>query len=116
MKIVIEIDDKLYNRIKYLEPKADAMLDKLMRSIQNGTPLPKGHWEDCSNGWMCSNCNRDVSYESNFCPNCGADMRVAPDFESEEYINERINNYNKMLKSGILDYIMEKLQESEDEE
>ena len=43
MKIVIEIDDKLYNRIKYLEPKADAMLDKLMRSIQNGTPLPKGH-------------------------------------------------------------------------
>lgn len=35
----------------------------------------RGHWEDCSNGWMCSNCDRDVSYESDFCPHCGADMR-----------------------------------------
>lgn len=43
MQIVIGIDDKLYNRIKYLEPKADTMLDELMRSVQNGTPLPKGH-------------------------------------------------------------------------
>ena len=40
------------------------------------TPQPKtGHWEDCSNGWMCSNCYRDVTYESDFCPICGADMR-----------------------------------------
>ena len=43
MQIVIDIDDKLYNRIKYLEPKANTMLDELMRSVQNGTPLPKGH-------------------------------------------------------------------------
>ena len=40
MQIVIDIDDKLYNRIKYLEPKANTMLDELMRSVQNGTPLP----------------------------------------------------------------------------
>lgn len=40
MQIVIEIDDKLYKRIKYLEPRADTMLDELMRSVQNGTPLP----------------------------------------------------------------------------
>jgi hypothetical protein len=40
MQIVIDIDDRLYNRIKYLEPKADTMLDELMRSVQNGTPLP----------------------------------------------------------------------------
>lgn len=43
MQIVIDIDDRLYNRIKYLEPKADTMLDEFMRSIQKGTPLPKGH-------------------------------------------------------------------------
>ena len=43
MQIVIKIDDKLYNRIKYLEPKADTMLDELMRSIQSGTPLPEHH-------------------------------------------------------------------------
>ena len=40
MQVVIDIDDKLYNRIKCLEPKSDTMLDGLMRSIQNGTPLP----------------------------------------------------------------------------
>jgi hypothetical protein len=39
MQIVIDIDDKLYKRIKYLEPKADTMLDELMRSIKSGTPL-----------------------------------------------------------------------------
>ena len=43
MKVVINIDDKLYNRIKYLEPKSNTMLDKLMRAVQNGTPLRKGH-------------------------------------------------------------------------
>lgn len=38
--------------------------------------MPKtGHWEDCSNGWMCSNCYKDVSHESDFCPHCGADMK-----------------------------------------
>lgn len=39
MQIVIEIDDKTYERIKYLEPKADTLLDSLMMAIQNGTPL-----------------------------------------------------------------------------
>ena len=43
MQVVIETDDKLYNRIKYLEPKSNTMLDVLIRSVQNGTPLPKGH-------------------------------------------------------------------------
>ena len=39
MQIVIEINDKTYERIKYLEPKADTLLDSLMMAIQNGTPL-----------------------------------------------------------------------------
>ena len=29
-------------------------------------------------------------------------------FESEKYVEERLNNYNKLLKSGILDCIKEK--------
>lgn len=41
IEIVIKIPEKLYNRIKYLEPKADTMLDELMRSVQSGTPLSK---------------------------------------------------------------------------
>ena len=43
MQVVIDIDDKLYNRIKCLEPKSNTMLDGLMRSIQNGTTLSRGH-------------------------------------------------------------------------
>lgn len=39
------------------------------------TPVRRGHWEDCSNGWMCSNCLHDSIWKSKFCPNCGADMR-----------------------------------------
>lgn len=82
MKIVIDIPEEMISYINKNE--FDAISEAVYGSmaifaIQNGTPLPKGHWEDCSNGWMCSNCNRDVSNESNFCPNCGADMR-----ESEE--------------------------------
>ena len=33
-----------------------------------------GHWIDSSNGWMCSECNRDNTYDTNYCPNCGAKM------------------------------------------
>ena len=33
-----------------------------------------GQWEDCSNGWMCSECNKDSSKDYKFCPNCGAKM------------------------------------------
>lgn len=35
----------------------------------------KGHWSDNPIKWVCSNCKRDNSYKSNFCPECGADMR-----------------------------------------
>lgn len=38
-------------------------------------PVAKGRWEDCSSGWMCSNCSWTQIRESNYCPNCGADMR-----------------------------------------
>ena len=43
MEIIIKISEKLYNRIKYLEPKTDTMLDELIESVQNGTPLPEHH-------------------------------------------------------------------------
>ena len=28
--------------------------------------------------WHCSECNYQARYPSNFCPNCGADMRPEP--------------------------------------
>lgn len=39
VKLIIEIPEPIYDRIKYLEPNADTLLDKLMRAIQNGIPL-----------------------------------------------------------------------------
>jgi len=33
-----------------------------------------GHWIDSSNGWMCSECNKDNTFDTNYCPNCGAKM------------------------------------------
>lgn len=39
VKLIIEIPKPIYDRIKYLEPNADTMLDKLMRAVQNSTPL-----------------------------------------------------------------------------
>lgn len=34
-----------------------------------------GHWLDSSNGWTCSICYRDSTFDTNFCPHCGANMR-----------------------------------------
>lgn len=38
---------------------------------------------------------------------CGGASDV-PNFESKEYIEQRLENYNKLLKSGILDCVKEK--------
>lgn len=50
-------------------------------------PVVRGKWEEWWPGdcalimtgeemlWMCSKCNAKFLEQSNFCPNCGADMR-----------------------------------------
>ena len=51
------------------------VLDMIRRTpIADVAPVVHAHWEDCSNGWMCSNCYRDRTYETDYCPNCGAKM------------------------------------------
>ena len=35
----------------------------------------RGKWIDFKNGWKCSACGKWNNETSNFCPNCGADMR-----------------------------------------
>lgn len=37
-------------------------------------PVRHGRWIDCSNGWMCSECEQDNTYDKPYCPNCGAKM------------------------------------------
>lgn len=44
-------------------------------------PVIHAHWEDCSNGWMCSNCYRDSTYDTEYCPHCGAKMNEEADDE-----------------------------------
>lgn len=40
----------------------------------DASPVQHGQWKDCSNGWMCSECNRDSPRDYSFCPHCGAKM------------------------------------------
>lgn len=42
----------------------------------------RGRWEDCSNGWMCSECYHSQIHETNYCPNCGANMKGKEIIES----------------------------------
>ena len=56
---------------------------KAYRDILNGVKeqptiepeRKKGKWIDLWDRSRCSACNMDSTYEHNFCPNCGADMR-----------------------------------------
>lgn len=34
----------------------------------------KAMWEDSSNGWMCSKCFRDSTFDYYKCPHCGRTM------------------------------------------
>lgn len=54
-----------------------------------------GHWEDCSNGWMCSCCERDNTKDTLFCPNCGAKMD-----------GDRMTKYSKREVLKHLDALM----------
>lgn len=39
-------------------------------------PVRRGKWKVYNNTYACSACGRPVSFwQSNFCPNCGTDMR-----------------------------------------
>ena len=82
MKIIIDIPEKTYQKIK------EGIYDygDMNVIIQNGTPYEKQpHGEWTSNGddleAICSVCGEalpysdEYDYETNFCPNCGADMR-----------------------------------------
>lgn len=83
MKITIDIPDYTYNRIRYLEPHGDSLLDILMRGVQEGTPIQKGNWivgeyMDCHSDilpqYTCPFCGEVEYRKYDFC-HCGADMR-----------------------------------------
>lgn len=91
MKLIIDIPEYIYKLCQ-------GHGDPVYAYIAKGTPLPDGV-EILTKEAYSDLCRR------------AADV---PDFESEEYIEQRLENYNNLLKSGILDCITEKPQESED--
>lgn len=95
MKIVIDIPEEDYKRMK--EQSMFGRVDVWRQAIQNGQPLPD---------------DVEILTKEAYSDLCSRAADV-PDFENEEYVNERVNNYNKLLKSGVLDCVKEKPQESE---
>lgn len=39
----------------------------------------RGEWIETKGGWKCAICDKWAGWASDFCPNCGADMRGADD-------------------------------------
>ena len=77
MKIVIEISEDLYEMCR----DNLGSEDNIEGIIANGRPLPKGHWIEVDNGYICSECDiiraKGTTGKYNYCPNCGARMERA---------------------------------------
>ena len=97
MKLIIDVDEKLVCK-GFEQSFTEEERDILIRAIGNGTPVYeherlKSEWQEtdklwetnCSGGmgydygyyFKCPICNNTVVDKTNFCPNCGADMREA---------------------------------------
>lgn len=86
MRLVIDIDEGILQGI--IEGKGDeprnivrSFQATIADAIKNGTPLPKGEWQDVPMGYYmllhrCSNCLKRSGMKSKYCPCCGAKMEV----------------------------------------
>ena len=86
--------------LEFVEPDARPFLAERIKSIPAADvrPVVRGKWlpdydyaeydfdgitllsepRKFQDGWQCSLCGGYMSSETNFCPNCGADMRPEP--------------------------------------
>jgi rubrerythrin len=84
-KAIMRLEDM---RIKVPIPKAakqarenNEALDVAIKALQSAEPKSgkwidtKGNTESYAREYECSECGGTMLGESNFCPNCGADMR-----------------------------------------
>lgn len=62
------------------------------------------HWEDSSNGWMCSKCKQDSTLDTEYCPHCHAKMANGVKDKKDEFplSQEEINNLLKALQNDDL--------------
>ena len=78
MKIVIDIPKETYELVKSWNYPTDTARKMLFEMVKNGTSLPKGHWTpDKSRPALqdCSICGALSIAKTNYCSNCGGDMR-----------------------------------------
>lgn len=85
MKIVIDISAEDFEKVKC----GRGAVSMMRKAIIHGTPLPEG---------------AEILTKEAYSDLCtmAAD---APNFESNEYIEQRLENYNKLLESGVLDCV-----------
>ena len=89
MKLLIDIDDNVYDDIEHNKGE---YINTLNWAVRNGIPYeerPYGEWiekySDYGVYYRCSNCHKmppnyecdykEGAIKTNFCPNCGTDMR-----------------------------------------
>ena len=83
MKLIVDIPDKVYNECRegVMSMENNCIIGN---AVFDGIPYeerPQGEWQPDMDSFYCDQCgvtaleiNRKW-YKSNFCPNCGADMR-----------------------------------------
>jgi len=91
VKIIIDIPDVIYEHATRGFLEVFDIRD-IRVAIMKGTPLPKGKWIPITNkngtkiATRCSSCGNPPKHaiESDFCPNCGARMKMVEPQESED--------------------------------
>ena len=85
MKLIVDISAEDFEKVKC----GRGAVSMMRKAIIHGTPLPEG---------------AEILTKEAYSDLC---MRAAdvPNFESKEYIEQRLENYNKLLKSGMLDCV-----------
>ena len=86
-------------------PKHDVeiIIDEITKRTQSAD-RPTGEWIDVNGdgtAWKCDQCGEIACCNDNFCPNCGADMRLKED--KTDRSNPRLKELDKLEK-----YIVEK--------
>ena len=85
MKIVIDIDERLYNNITptkeviYRKQQIEDMFLAMSHAIRNGRVQNNGKWKptgDMIVSHECDQCNCATTWGYPYCPYCGAKMEV----------------------------------------
>lgn len=87
IQLVVEIKRSTYNKLQDKSVNSHRYASECIDAIQAGKTIQKGEWIETtvrgSMSLVCSKCGADLGSicETNFCPNCGANMRESENKE-----------------------------------